>query len=336
MRIPLTMALLAALAAAGCGRNGRSEAGETDAYGVLVEALRSGQPMIQGYAAEAVMEVGASRARPELETLAEAGNPRLRTVALAALGRMRRPEYRTLFRRRATDADPVVRLAAAYGLAMTGDPSQMEWLRDGLASPNVTVRRTAAWLLGLMGNPSAKGLLEVKLDDPDALVVLRAAEALHRLGSTAGRERVRRLTSHPRHTVRAAATRLLGRLGAAEDVPRLEQLALSQRFLDVKLAAIGSLAQLGDLLRITMLLELLDAEVEGKPDVQTRSLAAMELGEAGYAPALEPLGEMLDRPAPLERVTAAAAILKIRTAGSPWRDRIREEEKTDAAGAGKR
>ena len=157
-------------------------------------------------------------------------------------------------------------------------------------------------------------MLKTKLDDPDAVVVLRTAEALGRLGSSDGLEAVRSLAEHERHEVRCWATRLLGRLGTKADIPRLQRLSES-RFLDVKFAAIGSLARLGDFTRIELLTDMLgitakdvrrlaardpqlaeaiagmkDAELEAFA-ADLRRLAARELGETGYAPALEPLGK---------------------------------------------
>ncbi len=293
-----------------------------DPYQVLVAALRSGQAPLEAQAAETFLETGLKPPRDDLQRLGDAGDPRVRLVALTVLGRTWPRESVGLFRRRLGDPMPVVRLAAAYGLAMAGDPGHVEMLRDGLASPDVTQRRTAAWLLGLMGRTSATGMLETALADPDAVVVLRAAEALDRLGSRAGREPVRRLLGHQRHEVRYFAARLLGRIGTTEDIPRLERLCVSKVFLDVKFAAIAALARLGDLKRITLLLEM----VAG-PDGQMRLLAARALGEAGYAPAKPALTKLLaTAPGLQEQTVAAAALVKVERAGRDWRKGALSEE----------
>ena len=289
-------------------------------YQVLDEALRSAQPPLQAMACETYMDAGRQPPLSEVEALADARDPRVRTTALALLGTLGRRDLGDLFRRKQRDAEPAVRLTADFGLAMTVEPERMTALRDALAAPDVTLRRTAAWLLGLTRNKTAADLLKVKLDDPDAVVVLRAAEAMHRLGSEDGYERVRLLAGHNQHQIRYYATRLLGRLGKKDDIPLLERLCQS-RFLDVKFAAIASLAQLGDFKRIGMLLDMVQA-----PDSQTRVLAARELGETAYAPAIPALGAMLASDTPLERTTAAEAIVRIRSAEAPWRSRIRAEE----------
>jgi hypothetical protein len=291
-----------------------------DPHPVLREALTSGQPPLQAYAAETYLETGGPAPQGELQALAAGGNPRVRMVAVTVLGAGRRPDLVPQFRQRQRDDDPAVRLAAAFALAMAGDTSQVTALRDALAGPDVTLRRTACWLLGLMGNQSAKGLLEVKLGDPDALVVLRAAEALHRLGSEAGLDRVRRLTEHRSHEVRRVAARLLGRIGSTADVPRLERLAQSQVFLDVKFAAIGSLARLGEFKRVSLLVEMLTG-----PDASARVLAARELGETGYEPALGPLGRLMARGDLAERTSAAGSILRIQALRQSWRTRALKE-----------
>jgi len=341
----VTRALLLVLAVAapwvpGCGPDGRDarpapawagsapspEAGFDAPYQVLDEALRSAQPPIQAMACETYLEAGRQPPLAPIEALADARDPRVRTTALALLGSLRRQDLADLFRRKQRDAEPAVRLVADFGLAMTLEPDRMTTLRDALASPDVTLRRTAAWLLGLTGRESAVGLLKVKLDDPDAVVVLRAAEAMHRLGSKAGRGRARVLTTHARHRIRYYAARLLGRVGETDDIPLLERLCQS-RFLDVKFAAIAALAQLGDFKRIGMLMDMLEA-----PDSQTRVLAARELGETGYTPAIPSLAGMLRSSVPLERTAAAAAIVRIQSAERPWRSRILKEQDAGSEG----
>ncbi|MEA3368659.1 MAG: hypothetical protein U9R68_11165, partial [Planctomycetota bacterium] len=288
-------------------------------YQVLDEALRSAQPPIQAMACETYLEAGRRPPLSHVEALADARDPRVRTTALALLGTMGRRDLADLFRRKKRDAGAAVRLAADFGLAMTVEPERMTGLHDALSNPDVTLRRTAVWLLGLTGNASAARMLEVKLDDPDAVVVLRAAEAMHRLGSRAGLERVRVLTRHSRHTIRYYATRLLGRMGEKEDIPLLERLCQS-RFLDVKFGAMAALARLGDFKRIGMLLDMVEA-----PDSSTRVLAARELGETAYTPAVQALQRMLRSQVPLERTTAAAAIVRIRSARQSWRSHILKE-----------
>jgi len=299
------------------------DAGFDAPYQVLDEALRSAQPPIQAMACETYLESDRQPPLSSVEGLADARDPRVRTTALALLGTMQRRDLADLFRRKQRDAGPSVRLAADFGLAMTVEPERMNALREALSAPDVTVRRTAVWLLGLTGQESAVAMLQVKLDDPDAVVVLRTAEALHRLGSAAGLERVRILTRHSRHTVRYYAVRLLGRLGEAEDIPLLERLCQS-RFLDVKFGAMAALARLGDFKRIGMLLDMLEA-----PESQTRVLAARELGETGYTPAVPSLEKMLQSQVPLERTTAAAAIVRIRSARRPWRAHILKAEEKE-------
>ena len=328
----LAAAVILAAGAAGCDGQGGGpslfgsraiEGGEPGfdvPFEVLDEALRSAQPPLQAMACETYMDAGRQPPLSNVEALADARDPRVRTTALALLGSLDRRDLGDLLRRKQRDAEPAVRLAADFGLAMTVEPERVTALKDALAAPDVTLRRTAAWLLGLTRNKSAADLLQVKLDDPDAVVVLRAAEAMHRLGSDAGYERVRLLAGHNQHQIRYYATRLLGRFGRKDDIPLLERLCQS-RFLDVKFAAIASLAQLGDFKRIGMLLDMVQA-----PDSQTRVLAARELGETAYAPAIPALGAMLASEVPLERTAAAAAIVRIRSAEAPWRSRIRAEE----------
>jgi len=130
------------------------------------------------------------------------------------------------------------------------------------------------------------------------------------------------MTEHSRHAVRAFATRLLGRVGEKADITRLERFYQS-RFLDVKFAAIGALAQLGDFKRIGMLVDFLGSE-----DQSAGILAARELAETGYRPAIEQLeGRLKKATDPMERTTVAAAMVRILSARQSWRSRILAEEK---------
>jgi len=329
MRSWLILAAATAALATGCqqgGSRGETEAGpeavKDRACAVLAWALDSNQPRLASMAAETFMEADRLPPVEVLRGLAESADPRVRTTVVALLGTMRRPDLKAVFQQRLQDPDPAVRLAADFGLAMAGDTSEVLALRDALASPNATLRRTAAWLLGLMGNRSAVGMLRVRLSDPDAVVALRAVEAIHRLGGADGVEVVRDLTENERHEVRYYATRLLGQVGGTADIPRLERLCQS-RFLDVKFAAIAALIRLGDLKRVNMLLDMLDApNPSDSPDMNPRVLAARELGETAYTPAVERLGRLLAARDPLERTTAAAAILRIQSARQSWRTRV--------------
>jgi len=177
--------------------------------------------------------------------------------------------------------------------------------------------------------------------------VLRSAEALHRLGSSDGAERVRAMTEHSRHSVRAFATRLLGQVGEKMDIPRLERLYQS-RFLDVRFAAVASLARLGESKRIGVLMEVLGmpdhpellSPAPGEPSYEKqfgapavpapelRLMAARELAETGYRPALADLGNRLKKATdPMERATVAAAMVRIQSEGEAWRSRILADEK---------
>ena len=329
--IPLVLA--SAIVLAGCQpqavREGVAAAGSPlDPYTVLLEAIHSNQPPLQALAAETFLEAARQPPRAELVLLAETPDPRVRTTGLALLGTTRRQEFLRVAQQQYRDPQAVVRVSSAFAMAMLGDASCMGDLRDGLASPDVTARRTAVWLLGLMGNRSAVGMLRVKLTDPDAVVVLRTAEALHRLGSSDGVGMVRAMTEHSQHAVRAFATRLLGQADEKADIPRLERLYQS-RFLDVKFAAIGALAQLGDFKRIGMLVDFLGSEEQS-----AGILAARELAETGYRPALEKLGDRLKKAAdPMERATVAAAMVRILSARESWRSHILIEKTPPVLGA---
>jgi len=285
---------------------GTSHVSVDGAYEILAEALRSDRPRLQALAAETFLESSRQPPRGAIEHLADSSDARVRFTVLVVLGAAPRSDLEPLFRRKLRDVDPNVRLAAAFGLAMTGDESQIMTLRDGLMSARPAIRRTAAWLLGRLGSRGSIEMLKAKLEDPDAVVVLRAAEALCPMGSDLAQARVRELTRHGDRRIGILAVRLLGRVGTQADIPRLLELSEPGVLLDLRFAAIAALAKLGNLARIRRLVGFLDAENE-----TFRMLALQEVAESGYRPALVRLEKRLGATDPIERVLAAAAMVRI-------------------------
>ncbi|MDP6380422.1 MAG: HEAT repeat domain-containing protein [Phycisphaerae bacterium] len=346
-------ALVICAAGAGCEEFDEERAAGA-ARQVLSASLSSPEGRIRGMAIESMMQLGSVLPDDALVGLANDPDPRVKMMAVVALGGARNRRHVLIFRERFGDADVNVRLAAAYSLARSGDMSHMMALRDGLMNREATVRRNAAYLLGLLGEPSAAGMLKSGLTDGDALVALRSAEAMHRLGDHSGIPVVRHLTGHPSHQVQYEAVRILGGMGQTVEMTRLRRLANSPH-LDVRFAAICGMAKLGDFSRMQILLEVLaldtvnprtrsrlakklgvDVSALERTETDTRAMAALELAETGYTPALPDLARLLGSRQPLVRLAGAVAILKIHSSGEAWRQRARavEAEKDGSTGSG--
>jgi HEAT repeat protein len=78
----------------------------------------------------------------------------------------------------ATDAEPMVRAAAAAALGATGDPAALPALRRAQADPGYGVRVSANYALGELGGPDAAAALLEAMRDPVHQVRLSAVEAL--------------------------------------------------------------------------------------------------------------------------------------------------------------
>ncbi|MDK1032562.1 MAG: HEAT repeat domain-containing protein [Planctomycetia bacterium] len=314
----------------------------TGAREALRTSLASPHGHIRGMAIEAYMEQPGEVPQAEILKLMDDTDPRVQMLAIAALGKTQNQALIPRVREKLRDANANVRLAAAYTLAKVGDTEHVVRLRDGLMHPDPAVRRNAAYFLGLMGEASAAGMLKVSLKDPDALVVLRVAEAMHKLGDDSGLPTIRTLMDHGHHRIQYEAIRVLSEMGTSFDLPRLRRLAQS-RFLDVKFAAVGALAKLGDFARIDILIEVLNLDkVDNRTrdrlakklgvavntlkqaESETRAMAALMLGDAGYSPALPSLERLLRSRDPLARVAGATAILQIQASPVPWRRRAHE------------
>ncbi len=161
------------------------------------------------------------------------------------------------------------------------------------------VARNAARALGKLGSADAVADLIEALDDEDDGLREAAARALGELGATAAVETLcRRLASGPAvaGAVQPASSRLqepcealleaLGSLGQATPtvLAVIEPFVAHERPL-IRSAACRALLQLtGDHRWGEQLVELLD-----HPQLQVRRAALMDLGAAGWRPALEPI-----------------------------------------------
>jgi HEAT repeat protein len=221
-------------------------AGNEQAFGVLVEALRDPDEPVRISAASRLGYTGRADALTPLLTLATDPAPRVRCVLAYMLGRLRFPEAVPVLLRLLHDREPPVREHASDALGSVGGPTAVDALLDLAADKNPHLRVQAAkapaaaidsdarvtpqlmllarddtaavraatlgGLAGAVSGTSDWAPLVVKLaDDPDPTVRRRVAVVARHLAPDAARAILHRYTNDHDQTLRRIATTELDR-----------------------------------------------------------------------------------------------------------------------------
>lgn len=112
-----------------------------------------------------------------------------------------------------SDTDPVIRLVALEALMDTAHPAVLPVLSMNLADPNPQVRALVLQAMGLRGDPQAIGSIEAYLFDPASEVRLAAIEALSNLELDAAAQALIGVVFDPDPTIRHHAVNALGEIG---------------------------------------------------------------------------------------------------------------------------
>lgn len=277
---------------------------------------------------ELVPDIGEQVARTGLSD----ENPAVRYAAAMVIGRQRCGSSAPLTNALVRDLDPSVRLASIYAMKRNGYNVDLTPLADALRSnPDARVRANAAFILGELGDPSAVTLLHDALtyNIPKAAVAdiriyqLQVAEALVKLGDNNSLSRLRAplYTRDPADgEIAAFAAAILGRVGDRSSIPDLVKIvAMWKEYrysAEIRLAAMGSLAQLGQPPDPEMIAEYLGPDYQAdETNVWVRgvrSQAAYALGLIESPQESVPYLAHLFRhdTDDLVRIPAAAALLK--------------------------
>lgn len=270
--------------------------------------------------------LGETAAREGIEDV----NLGVRFVAAMAIGQHRYSAAVPLVHAMLSDDSASVRAAAAYALKRNGLSVNLGPLAQMLKGDDPQAAGNAALVLGELGEASALPMLRESIEfrSPRAtpqqqrIVQLQVAEAMAKLGDPFAVARIRAelYSRRPDHgEVMALAASMLGRLGAARTIGDLRNIVAMWRqyrhSAEVRLAALASLAQLGDPQPIELVLEYLGP---GFRDRTNPALAAIQcqavfaLGQYPAGDALPHLARVLDSSGEeAVRIQAAAAILRL-------------------------
>jgi len=179
----------------------------------LIAALESSDRALRREAAEALGEIGDSRATDPLVGRLGDSDSSVRMAAATALSKIGdRRGIAYLFKALGSQ-DEVIRLRAIRALVEAGEAVAPD-LRKGLRDPNPLVRCGAAKVLGENRAREAVPDLIEALWDKDAVVRMNAAVALGKIGASEAIAALQELAEDPDTTVAYYARWAIGRIGA--------------------------------------------------------------------------------------------------------------------------
>jgi len=285
-----------------------------------------------GYRANAIE---ALQAEPTIgEEVARIGlmddNAGVRFASAMVIGRMEYGASAPLAHALINDENDSVRAAAIFALVRNGYQIDLSPLAEMLESSDSRTRANAALVIGELGDPTAVSLLRdtITLDNPRAplaaqrIFQLQVAEALVKLGDMDSISRIRApLYSRDPDDgeITAFAAAILGRIGdhrSKHDLVKLVAMWKQYRnSAEVRLAAMASLAQLGEPPDVDLVTEYLGPTYQDAEDLRMRSIRAQAvytLGQIGTPSVLPHLAHLFYlEPDDLVKIPTATAVLQI-------------------------
>jgi HEAT repeat protein len=207
----------------------------SDALAQSLRELGSRRAWRRAAAAYRLGDMGCEEVAPALLAALDDRNRTVRAAAARSLGRLE-----------VVDATKPLVEALVSGLVPNGvagrafvelGPAAVPELRAIAEHPSYRLRATAVALLGLVGDSADSPLAVRCLDDPSAEVRSAAADTLARIGGPAAESALRSTLDDRIHFVRAGAAVALGVMGSRAALPRLLEMARTDRFRPARAAA---------------------------------------------------------------------------------------------------
>jgi len=262
---------------------------------------------LRANAVEALANVAPDLAAPAVLAALSDSEPAVRFSACMAAGQLRLKTAYPPLLAMMHDTDRRVQVAQRYALHKLGDMRFSHDFERFAVDPDANVRGSVAQTLGLLGEPSAVKLLEPLSQDKAASVRLQASEALWRLGQDAG------FTDLIAYTIsQAADEQIIALLAlAAHNDPRVTdyiRAQLTNDYVEISLVAVRVMGMIGSDEGYT-----LAAKYATSNDAGQRSLAALAMGAIARSDLQSKLRPMLNDPSATVRLSAATAILQLKT-----------------------
>lgn len=297
-----------------------------EARGYLRQQLLSADnPVVRAEAIEGMQAAPWPQAARYIEHALSDPYRGVRFAACMALAHLRDGESIELVRAQLKDPSPSVKAAAIFALHRMGDASHTwELARLLLYSSDQEVRRNTALIFAELGDAKAMLVLRRAIRDSDIAVRWHVHEAMARLGDKEAMERLILFAHSGYGDERLIGIMALGRIGNRQAINCLQDMIRRDNPLEVKLAAIRAIGQIGaptgdDLARkaLTWTPDKQGKEMPVEPQevrqVRIRSMAAMALAEVGRPEVAASLLERVRQDDARVGVAAAAAILRVAT-----------------------
>ena len=200
-----------------------------------MEALRSRRAWRRAAAAYALGDMACPEAVPALTEALDDRNPEVRGAAVRSLGRLGDPTVAQALVESLV-ANRVPRGMAGAALLQLGADAVPE-LRRIAGHEDPAVREVAITVLGLVGDFGDSDVALEALGDPSGSVRAAAAQALGRIGAVGADDALEAALDDAEHYVRAEAAEALGAIGSRSALPRLLDIARTDRFKPARAAA---------------------------------------------------------------------------------------------------
>jgi HEAT repeat protein len=283
---------------------------QSAAHDELLKECDATEPMLRGNALEAIQKSLPDEAeQPVLKGLSDS-DPGVRFAAAIAAGELRLQSAHSPLLAMANDPDPRVEVAVRFALHRLGDRRLSHELERFSISPDPQVRACTAQVLGLLGEQSAVKLLKPMCSDDSLDVKLEAEAALWRLGDADARSSLilTTVSAYPDDEMFA-----LTALANHEDPSVVQYIRgqLTNDYLEVSLAAARALGVLGSDDGWSVAVPAAQSTI-----ARQRALAAQAMAAIGRPDLQKPLAPLLKDSDVEVRISAAMAILQLRSSTS--------------------
>jgi HEAT repeat protein len=275
----------------------------------LVAESNAADPFLRCNAIEAMSEVDQPDDVPVVLRELKAKEPSVRFAAAVAAGQMKLVDAYEPLLAMVNDPDLRVQAGVRFALHRLGDTRLSHDLEKLAGNSDPHVRGTTAFVVGLLKDPSATQLLTTLLADKSPAVRIQAAEALWRLGNARGLEDLVAFSISGYPDDQIIALQAIAETGDQRVIQHVRG-ELQSDYTEVSLAAARGLGMLGSDEGWSVAVPAARSK-----DPRQRSLAALAMGAIGRSDLQPYLRDLLDDPAPTVRISAATAILQLKSVG---------------------